>query len=180
MDMTEATRVQVQDLLLAEVEITRQELETLRAGIRYRLGEVLLQAFPLSWRSLRVLPRLYILYRTYRRNQSAQSRSALRSAPGLTTAARECKRIVFSRAPVALDADTWSTDDPAALALRLDTAPVQQLVLRAVTESIARRLGRLQLQGCQIIWWPEAPESGSTLELYTRALASECRSGAMS
>ncbi|MCY1452893.1 hypothetical protein D9M71_698500 [compost metagenome] len=72
----------------------------------------------------------------------------------------------------------WCSADPVALVARLDMAPVSQLVLCAINEPIARRLGRLQLQGCRIIWWPQVPETDEPLQQYVRSLASECRYGA--
>jgi hypothetical protein len=169
---------QMIELLYAEVESARSEADALRTSIRYRLGDVLLQAQPFSWRSILVLPRLYAVYRTYRRNLYVKSITSVRAAPGQPFIAQGCPSVLFARSPVDIAKDIYVTNDSAAVVARLDAAPLQQLVLRAITEPIARRLGRLQLQGCEIIWWPEAPESDNPFEVYVRSMASECRYGA--
>ncbi len=163
-------------LLLAELDQARAETESLRTSIRYRLGDLLLQGFPLSWRSIKILPRFFFLYRTYRKSGSTIGvYKRLASAP--PSEAFACRNLVLSRANHIAAADAWCTADAAALAARLDSGAPRQLTLRFVTEPIARRLGRLKMQGCHIIWWPELEQTDSPLECYVRALADECRTG---
>ncbi|WP_137088530.1 hypothetical protein [Ectopseudomonas oleovorans] len=175
-----APRMQLQSLLLAEIESRQQELDALRSSIRYRLGDEMLQALPLSWRSLRVLPRLYALFRTYRRNLIPRSRKAGVAKTALTVQASNASVIYYGGAPAESSSAVWWCSDAAALLARLDMAPVSQLVLREINEPIARRLGRLQLQGCQIIWWPSLPEAVDPLQRYVQSLADECRYGVFS
>ncbi len=164
-------------MLLAEIETRQQELDALRSSIRYRLGDEMLQALPLSWRSLRVLPRLYGLFRTYRRNLIPRSRKAAVAKTALTVQASNASVIYYGGAPAESLSAAWWCSDAATLLARLDMAPVSQLVLRHINEPIARRLGRLKMQGCRIIWWPEGEQADSVMESYIRALADECRAG---
>lgn len=172
-----ASWIQLQSLLLAEIETRQQELDALRSSIRYRLGDEMLQALPLSWRSLLVLPRLYGLFRTYRRNLIPRSRKAGVAKTALTVQASNASVIYYGGAPAESSSAAWWCSDAAALLARLDMAPVSQLVLRHINEPIARRLGRLKMQGCRIIWWPEEEQADSLMENYVRALADECRAG---
>lgn len=172
-----APRMQLQNLLLAEIESRQQELDALRSSIRYRLGDEMLQALPLSWRSLRVLPRLYALFRTYRRNLISRSRAEVAATTELTVQASSASVIYYGEAPAESLSTAWWCSDPVALVARLDMAPVSQLVLREISEPIARRLGRLQRQGCRVIWWPLGPETGDPLQQYVQSLADECRYG---
>ena len=163
-------------LLLAELDQARAELDSLRASIRYRLGDLILQGVPLSWRSVRILPRIFSLYRTYRRNGAgrvAVRRFVSQVPPGALTS----QKFLLSRTSGKTAEDIWYTADAVELSSRLDIGPVTQLTLRFVTESIARRLGRLKMQGCHIIWWPEVEQTDSPLESYVRALADEHRVG---
>jgi hypothetical protein len=169
--------VQLQSLLLAEIESRQQELDALRSSIRYRLGDVMMQALPLSWRSLRVLPRLYALFRTYRRNLGRRSGPEASTKTALTPQALGASVIYYGKAPMQGMSAAWCCTDPVALIERLDVAPVSELILCEISEPIARRLGRLQLQGCRIIWWPSLPETDDPLQQYVRSLADECRYG---
>lgn len=166
----------LKSLLQAELEQVRAEVDSLRASIRYRLGDLMLQGFPLSWRSLKVLPRFFSLYRTYRRNTSTRIFSE-RLVSQLPAEALVCRTLLLTRDPRCAIETLWATSDAVALASRLDIAPTSELTLRFVTESVARRLGRLKMQGCRIIWWPEGEQAGSVMESYVRALADECRAG---
>lgn len=172
-----ASRVQLQSLLLAEIESRQQELDALRSSIRFRLGDVMLQVLPLSWRSLQVLPRLYALFRTHRRNQGRRSRPEPTTQTALTSQALGASVIYYGKEAVEGVSAACSFTDPVALVARLDMAPVSQLILRDISEPIARRLGRLQLQECRIIWWPSVPEADDPLQQYVRSLADECRYG---
>ncbi|KJU78803.1 MAG: hypothetical protein C0452_10780 [Pseudomonas sp.] len=170
--------MQLQNLMLAEIESRQQELDALRSSIRFRLGDVMLQALPLSWRSLQVLPRLYALFRTHRRNQGRRSRPESITQTALTSQALGASVIYYGKEAVeGVSAAACSFTDPVALVARLDMAPVSQLILRDISEPIARRLGRLQLQECRIIWWPSVPEADDPLQQYVRSLADECRYG---
>lgn len=171
-------------LLRVEVETARAETDALINSLRYRLGDLLLQALPISWRSFQIFPRVYALFSTYRRNVRgrvgvAATRSAMVS---LSATALRCNSIEFTQAAAdtSLHNDVWSTNDSDLLVARLDMAPVSQLILRDISEPIARRLGRLQLQGCQIIWWPSLPEAVDPLQRYVQSLADECRYGVFS
>jgi hypothetical protein len=172
-----ASRMQLQNLMLAEIESRQQELDALRSSIRYRLGDVMMQALPLSWRSLRVLPRLYALFRTYRRNLERRSRPEAATKTALTSQALGASVIYYGKEAAQGMAAACSFTDPVALVARLDMAPVSQLILREISEPIARRLGRLQLQECRIIWWPSVPEADDPIQQYVRSLADECRYG---
>lgn len=172
-----AARMQIQSLLLAEIESRQQELDALRSSIRYRLGDVMMQALPLSWRSLRVLPRLYALFSTYRRNLALRSRSDMASRTALASQALGASVIYYGKDTAEGMSTAWCCADPEVLVTRLDMAPPSQLILREISEPIARRLGRLQLQKCQIIWWPSVPETADPLQHYVQSLADECRYG---
>lgn len=174
-----ASRLQLQNLLLAEIESRQQELDALRSSIRYRLGDEIMQVLPLSWRSLLVLPRLYSLFRTYRRNLGRRSRAEVATTSALTAQALNASVIYYGKVSAESLSAAWCCADPVALVARLDMAPVSQLVLREISEPIARRLGRLQLQGCRVIWWPPVPEAGDPLQQYVRSLADECRYGVL-
>jgi hypothetical protein len=163
-------------LLLAELDQARAEADSLRASIRYRLGDLLLQGFPLSWRSLKVIPKFFFLYRTYKRGGSVGG-VFKPLASVIPSEAYACRNLMLSGENHIAAADVWCTADAAALAARLDARAPCQLTLRFVTESIARRLGRLKMQGCHIIWWPEVEQTDSPLESYVRALADEHRVG---
>jgi len=82
---------------------------------------------------------------------------------------------VYGTASAEISDDTWCTKDVEALVQRLDTEPAERLVLRELRESVVRRLARLQLQGCHIVWWPDqAVPHAPELEAYVKTLADEC------
>lgn len=168
-------------LLRLEIEGARAEIDSLTNSLRFRLGDILLQSLPISWRSFQVFPRLYALFSTYRRSATGRlGVAAARSAMVTVSAiALRCNSIEFVRTVTnaLLHNDVWSTNDSDLLVARIDMAPVSQLVLRHINEPIARRLGRLKMQGCRIIWWPEGEQADSVMESYVRALADECRAG---
>lgn len=170
---------QIIELLRAESEGARSEVEALRASLRYRLGDLLLQVLPLSWRSLYILPRLLMFYRTYKRNRMKVESNKLYEAASQISIDLKCSCLIFAQsvAETEWDRGACRTDDSAVVQARLDAGPLSRLVLGKVDEQIVRRLGRLKLQGCEIIWCPEAPETDSAIEHYVRALADECRYG---
>jgi len=167
------------ELLQQEVQEAQQEVIKLRSSLRYRLGDTLLQALPLSWRSFRILPSLWCLVR--QRRGRARGSAASSSFLKLPLAAVESGHLLLGAAPAASGggAEAWITEDAELMALRLRTdAPIASLTLGYLSVSVVRQLARLQQQGCRIIWCPDpgvhhAPE----LVAYVAALADECRSG---
>lgn len=141
-------------LLRAEVESSRAEADSVRSSIRYRLGDVLLQALPLSFRSVRVVPKLMALLLTYRRNvrRGRQGAAGLSKVATVPADALSCQHVVFNPAlsfSRVVDG-VWQTNDKVSLVARLEAAPLARLELHAVTEPIARRLARLQWQGTHV------------------------------
>ena len=140
-------------LLQADVESARAEAKAVRGSIRYRLGDVLLQAFPLSFRSFRVMPRFLALLLTHRRNVRS-TRSVGVTAEHLPAGAFQCRDVVYKPSLsqwLIVGNNSWETNNEAALLARLDAGPLKRLELYAITEPIARRLARLQLQGCVVV-----------------------------
>lgn len=166
------------ELLQQEVQEAQQEVTKLRGSLRYRLGDTLLQALPLSWRSLRILPGLW---RLARQRGGAGGSAASSSSLKLPLAAVEAGHLLLGAAPAASgsSAGAWVTEDAELMALRLRAdAPIASLTLRCLSVSVVRQLARLQQSGCRIIWCPDpgthhAPE----LVAYVVGLADECRSG---
>lgn len=162
-------------LLREQLKEAEQELQSVRNSLRYRIGDIALQAVPLSWRSLRLLPRLWELYRSMRSgvgrgggvvsSQLAIDESALRSADLSLGKGLESKL------------GRWITDDAELMAQRLFMgAPVSSLTLRTLSVPVARQLGRLHQGGTKIIWWPD-PEVDHPPELvsYVAPLFDKCR-----
>lgn len=140
-------------VLRAELESVRADADAVRSSIRYRLGDVLLQALPLSFRSLRVIPKLLALLIMYRRNVRAAKPVTLTAAE-IPAKAMACTEVVYKPSLsqwLIVDHSSWHTNNEATLLARLDAGPLQQLVLYAVTEPIARRLARLHWQGCRVV-----------------------------
>lgn len=167
------------EVLRAEVDAARAETDVVRASLRYRLGDLLLQALPISWGAWRVFPRVLFLYRTYRRSYVEKKPAGRVKSSATSSTAIDCNCLIVSTAPVGVEhkPGVHCVTDPAAALERLDAAPLSQLVLRKVDESIVRRLWRLKLQGCHIVWWPESLEAHLPIERYVRVLADECRYG---
>lgn len=161
-------------LLQADVELARAETEALRSSIRYRLGDVLLQALPLSFRSLRVVPRLLALLLTHRRNRNMRSaRSIAMVNEHLPLGAFQCFDIAFKPSLSQwsiITNERWETNNESVLLARLDAGPVRNLELDTVTEPIARRLARLQWQGCVVVVHDSKNNNNEPWLRYTRAL----------
>lgn len=166
-------------LLQADVESARAETEAMRSSIRYRLGDVLLQALPLSFRSFRVIPRLLALLLTHRRNVRS-TRSAAVTAEHLPAGAFQCSDVVFKPTLsqwLIVGNNSWETNNEAALLARLDAGPVKRLTLYAITEPIARRLARLQWQGCVVVLHVSDKNSQAPLLRYAQALCMNSNNG---
>lgn len=164
-------------LLREEVKEAEQELQNLRISLRYKIGDVLLQALPISWRSFQVLPRLFKLYK----NRASSSNTPVRN---LSLSKQPPKSaLISSNLALGVDftdsSDFWSTSDAELMALRLySDAPITSLVLRSLSVSVVRQLARIQQNGAKVIWWPDpAIEHPRDLEAYVVALADECRYG---
>ena len=160
------------DILKTELDSARAETEAVRSSIRYRLGDVLLQALPLSFRSFRVVPRLLALLLTHRRNVRS-TRSVAVTAEHLPVAAFQCSDVVFKPSLsqwLIVGNNSWETNNEAALLARLDAGPVKRLTLYAITEPIARRLARLQWQGCVVVLHVSDKNSQAPLLRYAQAL----------
>lgn len=143
------------DLLRSEIESAHAEADAVRSSIRYRLGDVLLQALPLSFRSLGALPQAVLLLLNHRRQISmGMPVGTALSNSNLSAEALRCSAVVFDpELPCSRVFDgVWHTNDEGLLLLRLDTSAVVHLDLYRVTEPIARRVARLQWQGCQIVF----------------------------
>lgn len=161
-------------VLRTEVESARSEVEAIRSSVRYRLGDVMLQALPLSIKSFQIFPKVFALFYTYRR--SYKGRAGSTSSGGgytLPSSVVKCRSIVFGQKvhPTAtMQNNVWFVDESALLIARLEAAPVNKLVLYDIDEPIARRLARLQLQGCYIVW-----SAGTTgvYEQYVNAIADD-------
>lgn len=140
-------------LLRAEVEAARAETDAVRTSLRYRLGDVLLQALPLSLRSVRVIPKLFALLMTYRRGVRRRRPAGMAgvSFAALPVGALQCSQVIYKpdvSATSVVDG-VLQTNDEGVLVARIDAGAIDLLVLYAVSEPIARRLARLQWQGCR-------------------------------
>ncbi|MCG6658046.1 hypothetical protein HOP52_09795 [Halomonas campisalis] len=166
------------ELLRQEVRDAEQELSNLRSSLRYSIGDMLLQALPLSWRSFRVLPKLWRLYRQYSGGR-APGTAAAHSLLKLPETALGAEHLLLGPTSAEGGAHAWATEDVELMALRLRAdAPVASLTLRCLSASVVRQLARVQQQGGRIIWWPNPEISNAPeLEAYVVALADECRSG---
>ena len=168
------------DLLREQVKEAEQELQALRSSLRYRIGDIVLQALPLSWRSVRVLPRLLTLYK--------RRHSAVGGAGAISTHTSNLPQSALLTTGLGLGtglestSQCWATTDAALMALRLRAdAPVTSLVLRSLSVPIVRQLARVQQNGGKVIWWPDPNVQHSVeLEAYVVALADECRLGVAS
>lgn len=138
-------------VLRAEVESARSETDAVRNSLRYRLGDVLLQAFPLSLRSFRVVPKVMALVFTYRRNVRASAGQGA-AVQALPSEALRCSQVLFNPdvSGSSVVDGAWQTNNERLLLARLEVSPVEKLVLKAVSQPIARRLARLHWQGCRI------------------------------
>lgn len=166
-------------LLQADVESARAETEAVRSSIRYRLGDVLLQALPLSFRSFRVVPRLLALLLTHRRNMRS-ARSVAVTSEHLPVAAFQCGHVVFKPSLsqwLIVGRECWETNNEAALLVRLDAGPVKRLELYAITEPITQRLARLQWQGCVVVLHVSDKNSQAPLLRYAQALCMNSNNG---
>lgn len=142
-------------LLQEEAAQSNAEVENIRNSLRYRVGGLLVEAFPPSLRSftaIRGLLRLFI----------QQTRSGRSSAAVSTSVVSEttlmANTFVFAASASVVDrlqAGVWATTDAAQLAAAMDyVRHPGTLVLQQLDQAVLRRLGRWQALGGLIEWQP--------------------------
>jgi hypothetical protein len=159
-------------VLRAEVQSARAEASAVRNSLRYRLGDALLGAFPISLKSFRVIPKVLVLLFTHRRNVRASAHGAGSAVEALPSESVQCSHVSYDPggSHTSVDDGVWRTNTERLLLARLEAGPVKELVLHAVSEPIARRLARLQWQGCRIECLAEA---GTPFADYAQGLAAD-------
>lgn len=164
------------DLLQSELESAQSESQEIRNSLRYRLGDTFLEALPLSLHSISVVARLLKILVSHRRasRNASQLKGNGTSGELLGPAVAECRHIIYrpSSDTSRVDESSWQTGNLELLISRLDSCPPAQLTLHEVNEPIARRLARLQLQGCFIECCFSSQDAH---HLYAQALTSEAK-----
>lgn len=153
------------------------ELQLLRNSLRYRLGESLLEAFPLGPKTILVFIRLLRFYfKRSMENRAAPSNLRSRFAESDI----KSRVIVFgSTVPDGFrQRGIRLTNDPEFVCHKLDLGqPCGTLVIRRPVQEILRRLTRARNAGWYVVWCPEADasEQFSAFAAYARAHVDECQ-----
>lgn len=159
-------------VLEEEVASRETEIAGLRKSVRYRLGGLVLEAFPPGPRTITVLFRLFRFYLKRRRTGRTAAPSVKKALP---IEAMHISTIVFGEiVPERVEAkDVWVTDLPDHFARRLDKAgPVGTLIIRQAHPGVLRCLERARLGGWRVEWSPEFPRDVEpAMAAYVRAHA---------
>lgn len=162
------------EALLEDLASREAELQDLRNSLRFRVGGIVLEAFPPSLRSFRAVWKLMRMYRSRPGKKEQIERGSLPNH-----AWRE--NVVTFGSSHLLDAteiDGWICEDENLVVQRLDFGEKGTLVIRRPTSMLARRLARVKLQGWRIVWWPEnASDFDPALVEYIAGKADEIRKG---
>jgi hypothetical protein len=167
------------EALREDVTSLEAELEMLRASLRYRVGELVLQMAVSPMRSgVRTLRRLARLLIGARRRAVGSGGAPL--ARDLPDAAIKARVVVLGQSlpdSHGLGRELWMTEDVDAVCGMIDAGVVgDRLVLRQAVPALLRRLERARVTGWRVLWWPE-PESDQlpALAAYARAHCDESR-----
>lgn len=162
------------DLLRESINESEQELHSLRNSLRYKIGDVMLQALPLSYRSLTIIPLLFKLYKNQSGNLGAKSR-AFKASEVSTHSTNQIFELGLGTG-FNIKPSLWTTTDPELMALRLRShEQLDSIILRTLSSSVVRQLARHKYAGTKIVWWPEPlVEHSSELVSYVISLADEC------
>jgi hypothetical protein len=166
------------ELLREEIESMQADAQALRNSLRYRVGGVVLEAFPPSLQSFPALWRLVRLYRQRSSRSVNQPTVSSSVSVALPEEALSATHLMLASAGAPIPGG-WVTEHPHQLALRLDRGPaVAELTLRKAAVPVTRRLARLKAQGGRLVWWPEPGVAHNpALVAYIEAHADECWEG---
>lgn len=139
------------ELLREEIESVQADAQALRNSLRYRVGGVVLEAFPPSLHSFPALWRLVRLYRQ-RSSRLVNQPTVSSSVPvTLPEEALSATHLMLASTGASTPGG-WVTEHPHQLALRLDRGPaVAELTLRKAEVPVIRRLARLKALGVKIV-----------------------------
>lgn len=163
------------EALIEDLATREAELQDLRNSLRFRVGGIVLEAFPPSLRSFKAIWKLVRMYQNRPGKKGRVERGKLPSH------ALQESVVIFgsSSFPDETEVDGWVCEDENLVAQRLDLGEKGTLVMRRPASMLARRLARVKLQGWRVIWWPEdgASDFDPALVEYIVGQADEVRKG---
>lgn len=165
-------------LLRADLASKEAEVASLRSSLRYRLGGWLIEAWPLSRRTLVNIIRLLIVFSRFNGRNRGTRRET--QAPNLRAiAGADTPVLIFGEQALGdyCRRSIFCSDDPVVLIQLLDKErPPGTLVVKLANEAIVRRLSRLRLNGWRVVWQPEGGINAIDAHLvaYLESHADEC------